>query len=860
MYSLSALSVGSVATYRCDTGFVLVGSSVVTCQNDGTWTDAPLCRAANTPCSEPPQVSNGYALFDSVSIGAIATYECQDGYMLEGPKSVTCAAGGLWTPLPHCVEIRCPSPHRLLNGRVSFPSLSVGSVSTFKCDEGFNLKGPEQIQCSTKGKWLTLDGLEIDESAVECQGTLCQPPPQIPNAEVDVTSVAVGAVAVYYCRDGFEVKGDSPLKVECLQDGTWSQTDARCQAKSCGPPPPLPNSSMGYSQTTVGSTTFYICLPGFNMVGSSFSTCLPNGTWSRGPKCERYIETTHRIVTEAQAKSTTTYALPEIRLCPDPPKIPNGVVSFHSLQPGSLAVYQCLLGYELVGSKIVDCLPDGDWSEPPFCRLVRTTEKKEPKVQLEKIMVTRQLKKAKPQITSTPAYNDDYDYYGLSFDNAEIVDIKKPSPVKLIGCGDPPMVKRATAHYSDTSMGSVTIYTCDQGMVMYGNPIIRCLETGSWEATLPKCQGSPKLCDPPPEIQDGEVFYSLTTVGSLAVYKCFEGKILSGGQVIKCQSDATWEKPPTCVSNIGCDKPPQIANSEVEFNSTTPGSLAVYRCHFGYKMKGTKKSFCMQDSLLWTAPPQCLEVKCLNPPSITNGNVKFDETLTIGSNATYTCDEGFTLDGSPTIECNEYGRWADPPQCLPPPPCGNPPKIMFGEVSYDSDTVGSLATYKCFPGYGRNGPETIKCRSVGQWGSPPECILLPTIGKLVVMSDVNCGPAPEVAHSSMRSSGATTIGSEVNYTCDEDYRLEGNKTVVCGQDGKWSALPHCVESIGGFSCGQPPIIEHAVVSYSGIGYGSRALYTCDDGYSLTGNDEIVCGKDGHWSRIPSCRRNNFLLT
>ena len=38
---LTGTSYGNTATYTCDTGFVLVGSEMLICEDDGMWSDLP---------------------------------------------------------------------------------------------------------------------------------------------------------------------------------------------------------------------------------------------------------------------------------------------------------------------------------------------------------------------------------------------------------------------------------------------------------------------------------------------------------------------------------------------------------------------------------------------------------------------------------------------------------------------------------------------------------------------------------------------------------------------------------------------------------------------------------------------------
>ncbi len=55
---VSGTVAGSVATYRCDSGFVLVGSKTRTCQDNGVWSGTePFCRGGY--CSDCASYSKG---------------------------------------------------------------------------------------------------------------------------------------------------------------------------------------------------------------------------------------------------------------------------------------------------------------------------------------------------------------------------------------------------------------------------------------------------------------------------------------------------------------------------------------------------------------------------------------------------------------------------------------------------------------------------------------------------------------------------------------------------------------------------------------------------------------------------------
>lgn len=60
--------------------------------------------------------------------------------------------------------------------------------------------------------------------------------------------------------------------------------------------------------------------------------------------------------------------------CP-PPKIPEfGVISYHTLKPGNVSVFQdmitfeCLPSFALLGNETAMCTANGNWSNIPECK------------------------------------------------------------------------------------------------------------------------------------------------------------------------------------------------------------------------------------------------------------------------------------------------------------------------------------------------------------------------------------------------------------------------------------------------------------------------------------------------------------
>ncbi|MBU6161487.1 MAG: SUMF1/EgtB/PvdO family nonheme iron enzyme [Myxococcales bacterium] len=94
-----------VATYACDPGYLLVdGSPTRTCGADGLWSGT---AAACSPrqCGAAPLIENGTRTSSADTFGGVATYSCNAGYALTGSSTLTCGTDGTWGTPPRCTDI-----------------------------------------------------------------------------------------------------------------------------------------------------------------------------------------------------------------------------------------------------------------------------------------------------------------------------------------------------------------------------------------------------------------------------------------------------------------------------------------------------------------------------------------------------------------------------------------------------------------------------------------------------------------------------------------------------------------------------------------------------------------------------------
>ena len=151
--SVSTRSANSTATYSCDTGYKLTGTTVRTCQTDGTWSDTePTCALVD--CQAPPTTRNSSVSAPTTTYGSTATYSCWVGSNLSDTTTRTCQADGTWSgTVPTCLPADCGPLKNPTNGSVKTPTTTYGSVATYSCDSGYAITGVATRSCQASAIW-----------------------------------------------------------------------------------------------------------------------------------------------------------------------------------------------------------------------------------------------------------------------------------------------------------------------------------------------------------------------------------------------------------------------------------------------------------------------------------------------------------------------------------------------------------------------------------------------------------------------------------------------------------------------------------------------------------------------------------
>ncbi|XP_077337307.1 C4b-binding protein alpha chain-like isoform X2 [Lithobates pipiens] len=331
-------------TFSCRKPLEVAGNASISCTARGEWSsDSPTCKDVNCP---NPDVKNSRRLSGFVGpyrLNSAITFECDKGFVLRGSSSISCNIDSQWVPaIPQCERISCGDPGTIQNGQMSSPNFYVNSKATYTCNEGFAFPLTSLVNyriCQENGTWsdLTLvctatckekprvppfaflnetstiyyNGTVVHfeckpgfarngkENAIACRNhswsdpeefctATCKEKPHVPPfAFLNETSTIYynGTVVHFECKPGFTSNGKENT-ITC-RDHSWSDPEEFCTRISCGDPGKIKNGHVSASDYLFGSRAKYTCEKGYmRNTTQNFSECQANGTWSTAIGCK----------------------------------------------------------------------------------------------------------------------------------------------------------------------------------------------------------------------------------------------------------------------------------------------------------------------------------------------------------------------------------------------------------------------------------------------------------------------------------------------------------------------------------------------------------------------------------------------
>uniref|UniRef100_A0A8C9YDB2 Complement factor H n=1 Tax=Sander lucioperca TaxID=283035 RepID=A0A8C9YDB2_SANLU len=257
-------------------------------------------------CKPPPKVENAVvqtAYQKEYLSNSPVTYQCRDGYDMEGEDTILCDNGKWEEKNVTCTQRPCERLHiedAVITGEEK-ESYSQNEEVQYKCnnhDERFT------VTCEQSG-WTGIKSFRISGIICCCLYCLkllikqilslktekCKVPRlsdglQLPTYE-QRDQLRTGEKLTFTCRRrGDFLRGKA--EVECLAGGRWSDPFPTCGAPlGCGTPPYLADADTRGAlkfQYRHGETVEYICQNYYRKEGETYKTCI-NGEWIGQMRC-----------------------------------------------------------------------------------------------------------------------------------------------------------------------------------------------------------------------------------------------------------------------------------------------------------------------------------------------------------------------------------------------------------------------------------------------------------------------------------------------------------------------------------------------------------------------------------------------
>uniref|UniRef100_A0A6I8SFE9 Selectin P n=1 Tax=Xenopus tropicalis TaxID=8364 RepID=A0A6I8SFE9_XENTR len=349
----------------------------------------------------------------------------------------------------------------------------------------------------------------------------------------------------------------------------------------------------------------------------------------------------------------------------------------------------------------------------------------------------------------------------------------------------------------------------------------------------------------------GEVMYN-----SSCEFSCDEGFALTGNKVIQCKEEWSGLVPQCAVVDCPRLVVPELGSMECkdEYGKFQYNSNCSFSCNEGFTLTGPNSLQCTSSGSWSSDVPACKAVVCPSIPVPEHGSMKCEddyEEFQYNSNCSFSCNEGFTLAGSNSLQCTSSGSWSsNVPTCeavvCPPITCpehgSKECEDDFGEFQYNSN-----CSFSCSEGFILTGSNSLQCTSSGSWSSDVPACKAVDCPHLVV---------PELGSMECKDEhGEFKYNSNCSFSCKEGFTLTESNSLQCTSSGSWSSdVPACKAVV----CPSIPLPEHGSKEcendYGEFQYNSNCSFSCSEGFTLTGPNSLQCTSSGSWSSdVPACK-------
>ncbi|XP_071838885.1 uncharacterized protein [Apostichopus japonicus] len=671
------------------------------------------------------------------------------------------------------------------------------------------------------------DGSGLLEDLLNCQerDSLC--PSAVSNGQFPYHCDRMpGAQCSVECDEGYYA---AHKNFTCLEGPEWNFPEEYiCQAITCPAINATVNAEVSgcFPPHILGTVCRFNCKHGFSYSsGSNDRTCQEDGTWSGED------------------------LFCDITVCPVLPQPKGGLFQPERCTEGSVEFEGqcrvfCSQGYQPNGETLLTCLATGDWNVEPL--RVECLDTSPPEFTEECLTVNVTL-------MGTNLYHYVGNNYGATDNSGEVeVTYNLPPPVYLEE-GVHLFVQTARDKANNQAVCSYTVNVIVNHCAML---------------SIPFNSDMNGVCD--------------THHGATCEFRCNPGFRLVGNSVLTCGNTTDgqfiWDDVAPHCEAILCPEP-EIGLGVVREGCAPPyypEFSCFYLCKRGYENTGGNILQTCQQSGEWTGTPlNCTQLTCPALTAPKNGGINPPECTATGAAAgdacTYSCSEGFQLEGPPQQACSLAGEWmsADAPRTCKdvngPQFNGTCPHDMVlvastGEITavanWESPTVhdreGHVLNISSTPEAGTalgEGMHFVVIQAFDDSGNRGSCFFT------IEVKVIRCPLHPIPGNAKVQNQTCDDlVNSECTFLCNNGFRLVGSQTRTCQWDGSseqgsWSGVEPVCEAI---TC--PPFevtdglhVRGCNFDVDQVPFGSICTLFCEPGYmQVFEGIQMKCSENGTW--------------